>query len=242
MKTCIIIPMYNEEVGAQECLATIAPCLVRLPGISTILVVEDGSKDTTKKVVEDFISSQEIPCVKIVAHERNQGYGAALRTGIKYAIENGYDYALFMDSDLTNHPRDLPQFYEKMQEGYDYIKATRYSKGGKVEGVPWQRRIISRVGNVFAGPAFRLPISDFTNGFRAVRVEILKQMQLSERGFPIIVEELWQAKKYARTFCEVPYVLTSRAEVRGKTSFSYGWPTYKAYLKYVWKAFWTRSR
>ncbi|OGL68004.1 hypothetical protein A3B21_00130 [Candidatus Uhrbacteria bacterium RIFCSPLOWO2_01_FULL_47_24] len=234
--------MYNEEAGAQECLATIAPYLVRLPGISTILVVEDGSKDTTQKVVEDFISSRQNTGVKMIVHERNQGYGAALRTGIKYVIENGYDYAVFMDSDLTNHPRDLPQFYEKMQEGYDYIKATRYSKGGKAEGVPWRRRVVSWVGNMLARPAFRIPIHDFTNGFRAVKISVLAQMELTERGFPIIVEELWQAKKYARTFCEVPYVLTSRAGARGKTSFYYGWPTYKAYLKYVWKAFCTRSR
>lgn len=232
--------MYNEEVGAHECLSVIVPYLRALPGENTVLVVEDGSKDATRKIVEDFISTWGSGQVTLVAHERNQGYGAALRTGIRYAIDRGYDYAVFMDSDLTNHPRDLPQFYEKMGQGYDYIKATRYSKGGKVEGVPWQRRIVSWAGNTLAGPAFRIPISDFTNGFRAVKVSVLAKMALTERSFPIIVEELWQAKKYARTFCEVPYVLTSRAEARGRTSFSYGWPTYKAYLKYVWKAFWTK--
>ena len=232
--------MYNEEAGAQECLATIFPYLNDLSGETTVLVVEDGSQDHTKEIVERSIAKHEGAGIILIAHDQNRGYGAALRTGISYAIEKGYDYALFMDSDLTNHPRYLKAFYEKMQEGCDYIKATRYSKGGRAEGVPWQRRVISWVGNIIVRPAFRIPIRDFTNGFRAVKVEILAKMNLTERGFPIIVEELWQAKKYTRTFSEVPYVLTSRVVAQGKTSFSYGWITYKAYLTYVWRAFWTR--
>lgn len=232
--------MYNEEAGARQCLDTILSYLKDLPGQTDIAVVDDGSSDSTKAVVAQFIVIHAGAPVKLVLHEVNQGYGAALRTGMKYAIENSYDYALFMDSDLTNHPRYLARFYEKMQEGYDYIKATRYSKGGKAEGVPWQRKIVSWVGNTIARPAFRIPIRDFTNGFRAIKVEVLAKMKLTEQGFPIIVEELWQAKKYARAFCEVPYVLTSRQAKQGKTTFSYGWPTYRAYLRYVWKAFWTR--
>lgn len=237
MKTCIIIPMYNEEAVAQECLSTIVPYIVHLPGETEILVVDDGSSDKTQAIVKQFVSSGHSKSVHLISHPNNRGYGAATKTGVQFAIKNGYEYVIFMDSDLTNHPRYLEKFYEKMEAGFDYIKATRYAKGGNVEGVPWQRRVISFVGNLIARPAFRLSLTDFTNGFRAVKVDILKQVIYIERGFPVIMEELWQAKKLTSSFCEVPYTLTSRKAEQRITSFSYNWRTYVAYLKYVRKAF-----
>lgn len=237
MRVCIIVPMYNEEAVAQECLSTIVPYIESLLDETRILVLDDGSSDRTKEIIKLFIASSPAKKVDLISHGMNCGYGGATKTGVQHAIENGYEYVIFMDSDLTNHPRYLEKFYEKMRESFAYIKATRYSDGGKVEGVPWQRRIISLVGNCIARPAFRLPLSDLTNGFRAVSVDVLKRVTYTERGFPVIMEELWQAKKLTRSFCEIPYVLTSRKAEQGVTGFSYNWRTYAAYLKYVAKAF-----
>ena len=89
-----------------------------------------------------------------------------------------------MDSDLTNDPADVPRFAARMAEDLDVIKASRYIAGGRMVGVPWQRAAVSRVGNGLARWLFRLPVHDCTNGFRAVRVPILQQMDLTERRFP----------------------------------------------------------
>jgi len=175
----------------------------------------------------------------MTSHAQNQGYGAALKTGVKYAIDNGFDYVIFMDSDLTNHPRYLYLFYEKIQLGYEYIKATRYAAGGKVEGVPFLHKIVSFMGNRLARILYGLPLTDPTNGFRAVKVDILKKMNLKENGFTIIMEELYWAKSLAHSFCEIPYTLTSRNVEQGVTHFSYSPAMCLRYLKYALKSLFT---
>jgi len=117
------------------------------------------------------------------------------------------------------------------------IKATRYSGGGGVSGVPAYRVVISRVGNWIAGLLFGLPVHDCTNGFRAARTEILKRMTLTENRFPIIMEELYWCKYLARTFAEVPVTLTNRDAALRPTSFAYRPSVFWQYLKYPVRAF-----
>ena len=125
----------------------------------------------------------------------------------------------------------------QMERGVDVIKASRFIEGGSMEGVPWRRTIFSRGGNLVARALFRVGLRDCTNGFRAVKVAILARMDLRESGFPIIVEELYKAKWLARTFCEVPVVLTGRGGNRRPTSFSYKPETFRKYLAFAIKAF-----
>ena len=233
MKSCIIIPMYNEQKIAQHSILTIMAHISQNPCPSTLLVVNDGSKDNTQAVLNRLLSQYNPEQFRVITHPVNKGYGAALRTGIRFAIDNNYDYAVFMDSDLTNHPKYLRNFYEKMAEGYDYIKASRYIKGGGVKGVPLMRVIISRAGNIFAKFVTRIPLTDFTNGFRAVKVDILKQIELTENSFPLMVEELKKASRITNNFCEVPNILENRASAAEKSKFTYDIVTFWKYIKYL---------
>jgi glycosyltransferase involved in cell wall biosynthesis len=233
MRVCIVTPMYNEEAIAQESVETILLYTKVLPPVVTLLIVNDGSKDRTELIIRDITKGLNDTEFILISHAAKQGYGAAIRTGIKFAIEHCYDYVLFMDSDLTNHPKYIKDFYNKMLEGWDYIKATRYSKGGEAVGVPRKYRLISIVGNAIARNLYRLPLTDITNGFRAVKVSILRQMELKENGFAIIMEELFQAKRLTRSFTELPYTLTSRKERQGKTRFPYTTKTCLRYLHYA---------
>ena len=142
-----------------------------------------------------------------------------------------------MDSDLTNHPKYINAFIDKMCDGYDYIKATRYGKGGTVSGVSWKSRSLSIVGNYIAKYLYKLPLTDLTNGFRAVNLNIFKQMHLKESGFAIIMEELYYAKFITDSFCEVPYELTVRSREQGKSKFSYNLSTCIKYLKYSFNSY-----
>ena len=236
LRICIVVPMYNEERIANLSVETILGYARSLPPVVTLLVIDDGSRDKTGVILKYFADKYPPDSFAMISHTANQGYGAALKTGIRYAIDGKYDYVLFMDSDLTNHPRYIANFYEKMHVGWDYIKATRYAKGGRAEGVPWHHRVISVGGNCIARALYGLPITDITNGFRAVKVDILKQMNLSENNFAIIMEELTQAKGLTRSFCEIPYTLTSRAKEQGTTHFSYSPKTWMRYLKHAVKS------
>ncbi len=223
--------MYNEERMTHACLSSILP-YVRELSKTQVVIVNDGSTDKTSQALEPF-HRDHADVLDVVRHERNQGYGAALRTGIAYAREHGFDSVIFMDSDLTNHPKYLRALYDKLHEGYEYVKATRYAHGGRTEGVPWKARVFSRLGNIVARLLFGVPLSDCTNGFRAVRVSLYDGISLQENGFAIIMEELYHIASKRPRYAEVPYVLTSRKAGQGTSSFAYTPQTIKRYLSYA---------
>jgi dolichol-phosphate mannosyltransferase len=200
-----------------------------------LIAVNDGSIDSTAQILDRLAADPER--LLIVHHSANQGYGAALRTGVREATKQDFEYCLFMDSDLTNDPQDIPRFADAMAVRTDVIKASRFMQGGEMRGVPWKRTLISNAGNMVARALFGLEIRDCTNGFRAVKTSILSQMQLKERGFPVIVEELYHCKFLARSFAEVPVVLTNRKDDQRPTSFAYDFKTLRKYFSYAWKAF-----
>jgi len=232
---CVIVPMYNEEASAEACARQVAAVLERQPERTALIVVNDGSTDATGEILERMGSC--LARLVVVNHRENQGYGAALRTGVRYAAREQFDYALFMDSDLTNNPEDIPRFAAKMRQGFDVIKATRYSLGGCVEGVPAYRVLISALGNCLARRLYGLPIHDCTNGFRAIRVSLLTRMNLRENKFSVIMEELYWAKFLTHSFAEVPVTLTDRKGWQRATSFSYKPASFYRYLKYPVRAF-----
>jgi dolichol-phosphate mannosyltransferase len=175
--------------------------------------------------------------VAVLHHGQNQGYGRALRTGGLAAGERGFAYVVFMDSDLTNDPEYLPLFVDKMYQGYDVIKASRYMAGGGTRGVPWWRVWISRAGNAVARRLYGVPLHDCTNGYRAIRTAVFRTLELEENRFALIMEELWQACLRGCSFAEVPNVLGNRGAERRPTSFSYRPATFYRYLRYPWKTF-----
>jgi len=231
----VVIPMYNEEFGVEKCVRTVCQALDLFTNRTALIAVNDGSYDRTGLMLSQL--EKEYPSLIVVTHEKNQGYGCGLQTGVRWAAELKFDYVLFMDSDLTNDPKYLPLFVEQMEQGFDVIKASRYIKGGAMAGVPAWRMTISIVGNRIARLLYGLPINDCTNGFRALKTNLLQQMRLQEPGFVIIMEELYQAKFLAKTFCEVPYTLTTRSGTIRPSSFVYHPKIFYDYLKYAVKSF-----
>ena len=231
----VVVPMFNEEQGAERCVREIARVLATMPHHTALIAVNDGSSDGTATALQ--LAAAAEPKLEVITHPQNRGYGAALATGARHAAERGFDYALFMDSDLTNSPDDIPRLAAAMSDEVDVIKATRYSNGGSIQGVPFYRVAISAVGNRIARALFRLPVHDCTNGFRAVRSRLLRDMQLAERGFAVIMEELYWCRFMTDRYAEVPVVLTSRGGDRRPTSFVYRPSVFWRYLKYPLRAF-----
>lgn len=230
----VVIPMYNEESAAARCVERVCAELRELADDTRLIVVNDGSQDGTGAILRGLAEHE--PKLLLVEHPANRGYGAALRTGAECAHQQGFAYALFMDSDLTNDPADIPKFAAAMEQGAAVIKATRYSRGGRVDGVPAYRVWISRAGNALAHLLFGLPVRDCTNGFRAVRTDLLMKMRLSENRFPVIVEELYWCKFLTGSYQEIAVTLTNRSEGQRPTSFVYKPGVFWDYLKYPLKA------
>ena len=229
---CIIIPVYNEETHIENCVNQVIKVTKEIKHVPLILIVNDGSIDNTNLILKKL--SLKYHQLIIINHNKNKGYGAALDTGIKEALRRKFKFAIFMDSDQTNDPKYILNFYKYINMGYDCIKASRYINKGKMVKAPLYRRIISKIGNYIASKLFAINIHDCTNGFRMVRLDKLKKIVFKEKGFAIILEELYYLKKMKAKFKEIPTILTNRKNTT--TKFRYKPTLFWDYLKYILKA------
>lgn len=225
--------MHNEQAVVATCVKRVIVVLKTLKLKTKLIVVDDGSVDKTPSLLKQ-LRKKYSKVLAVVTHPKNKGYGAGLQSGIREGLKQKFEFAVFMDSDLTNDPAFLTTFATFVDKPIDCVKASRYVEGGKMVGVPFQRQLFSRAGNLFASIMFGIGINDCTNGFRMVRLSKLRGVTFKERNFPIILEELYELKKKGARFAEMPHVLTNRK--RGKTHFAYNLETIFAYAKYAIKA------
>lgn len=230
---CIVLPVFNESECIEQCVRGIAEHLKGIDTTTGIIAIDDGSLDNSLQILLQL--RNEYPNLTVHSHEQNAGYGVANRTASKIAKELEFEYALVMDADGTQSVEFIDRFFEPMRNGVDFIKATRYSKGGRVEGVHWKRVLVSRVGNKLAQWLMNVPLTDFTNGFRAIKTSIWAQLATTERNFAMLIEEVYLARRFGVSFAEVPYVLTARQDDSSKSKFTYSLNVYKRYAQYLLK-------
>lgn len=230
----IIIPMFNEEKMASLCVDRVVKEIAELKNVTRLIVINDGSTDKTFAILREKKVKFKEKLI-VILHKNNKGYGAAMRTGINYAIKEGYEFYLAMDSDLTNPPEFIPKFIKAMSVNIDCVKASRYVAKGKVINVSFFRQLISIIGNQLASWAFRVNIKDCTNGFRMVRLNLLKNIEFKENNFSIILEEMYYLKKMGAKFAEIPNVLYARTN--SKSHFIYKPEIFYDYFKYLIKAY-----
>lgn len=229
-KLAIVIPAFNEAEGIKRCAERVIKTITAIDPKMQLFIVDDGSSDATFELASAVAQKHPRKLV-VLRHKKNQGYGAALQTGARSAAKRGFKYVLFMDSDLTNDPKFIPDFYAQIPYDYDCVKASRYIKGGKMDGVETHRQLISKTGNLLASALFGLGIKDCTNGFRMLKVSTVRTLTYHERGFASILEEMLFLKKQRASIIEIPTVLTSRKKTQ--THFMYNPATFWNYLKYA---------
>lgn len=231
--------MFNEQQNCARCIDAVVAILKKLPIKALLIVINDGSTDQTEKILEQ--KQKQYPTyLTILTHKKNKGYGTATVTGIKEAQKKKYPWILHMDSDLTNDPKYIKDFIKKADETVDCIKASRYIIGSDVINIPAFRKIVSIIGNSVAALLFDIGIRDCTNGFRMIRLEKIKGLHFTQKGFSIILEELYYLKKRHAVFIEIPYTLTARKN--SHSHFSYKPIVFFNYFKYSLLSFFLSKR
>ena len=211
----LVLPAYNEEGDIGGLLESVENSASGFPEKLTIIVVDDGSRDNTVEVVEKHGGS--VP-VKVVSHKKNMGLGPAILTGVKTVCSDASpdDVAVFMDADNTHSPEYINLMYDLIKnKSKDVVIASRYIAGGKEIGVTPFRKFLSHGAAWIYGMAFNIPgLKDYTCGYRAYRVGILKKSIekygddfITEKGFAAPGEMLLKLKRLTDKFGEVPFEL-----------------------------------
>lgn len=212
MKTevAVVLPAYNEAAGLETLLWRIARALDEANYV--IVVVDDGSTDGTAGIAEALTG--RLP-IRVIRHERNSGYGAAIRTGLLAARELA-DVTVTMDADDSHDPSLIPLMLYGVACGSDVVVASRFVPGGREVGVPVHRRILSHgAAFVFARLLRVNGIRDYTSGYRAYRSSYLDELIevlgvddfVQESGFTVGVELLLKSDRLGGRLAEVPLVL-----------------------------------
>lgn len=233
----IVLPAYNEAVALPRLLSAIA---ADLPAdlSARVIVVDDGSTDDTAAIAR----AQDVALpVHAIAHPRNLGLGAALRTGILAAVANTADddVIVVMDADNTHAPALIPRMVDAVGAGADVAIASRYAPGGREVGLSWHRRIMSRGASALLRAAFQLPgVRDYTCGYRVYRAGILRRAisvfgdrLIEERGFVCMAELLIKLSRLGARIAEVPLVL--RYDLKAGPSKVKIIPTILRYLRLI---------
>ena len=162
----IVIPARNEAESLQDIL----PRLKAAMSDAEIIVVDDGSSDTTDDVCAAFK-------VRLLQHPYPKGNGAAIKTGARAAKG---DVILFMDADGQHKPEDIPAMLDKFGEGYDMVVGAR--QAGSQAGI--HRAVANDIFSRFATWMVMQTIADLTSGFRVVRARRFRQfLYLLPNGF-----------------------------------------------------------
>ena len=227
----VVVPVLNEAATIEVALREIVAAAARLPGRWVVIAVDDSSTDDTRAILVSL--AVELAGLQVERHDVNRGYGAALRSGAARARRDGYDYAAFIDADLTNPPADLLVIGRLAAAGHPYIKASRFVPGGGMGSVPARRRLVSVIGNRIGAALLGAGIRDVTNGFRAVRLDLLERWPLKEPGFSSIVEELAFALRDGIRPVEFPSVLGTRGTHQRPSAFPYSAREIGQYLTYA---------
>ena len=152
MRIITIIPAYNEEKAIKE--------VVRgAQNYSDVVVVDDGSSDQTSSL------GQETGAI-VLKHQNNKGKGAAIKTGLKYAVKKNYDLIIHLDGDGQHDPRTIPQLIEGM-DTVDVRIGSRFLEKAP-QNMPLQRRLSNWLTTHFMGFITGYAITDSQSGFRVI--------------------------------------------------------------------------
>ncbi len=214
-KVLVIIPTYNEA----ENIGTVIPRVLDVCPNAHILVVDDNSPDGTQGIVEGIASRE--PRVRIVSRRNKSGLGTAYVAGFKYAIENGYDFVVEMDADLSHEPTEIPKFCRALLDHADLAIGSRYAFGVSVLNWPMKRLLLSYGANIYARVVTGVPVNDMTSGFKAFKIDVLKAIDLNSirsNGYAFQVEMNVRAYRKGFRIVEVPIIFTERRVGTSKMS------------------------
>ncbi|HNQ60382.1 MAG TPA: glycosyltransferase family 2 protein [Bacteroidales bacterium] len=177
----IIIPAYNEEKTIVKVIHQVWETPLQENVSREIIIVDDGSKDATVKVVKEFLDQNSEKNIRLIECGKNRGKGAAIREGIKQACGK---WIIIQDADMEYNPRDYNILLQPALEGYaDVVYGSRFV-GGNPHRILFFWHSIGNKFLTFISNAFtNLNLTDMETGYKLFRADIIKSINLEENRF-----------------------------------------------------------
>ncbi len=208
MDISVVIPIYNEAEGLPALYRALSETLEHLPQSTEIVFVDDGSKDGSAAVLDEFGAAD--PRVRVLHLARNYGQTAALMAGFQ---NSSGDVVIPMDGDGQNDPADIPRLLDKLAEGFDVVSGWRQARHDRA----LTRRLPSAVANRLISALLHVRLHDYGCTLKAYRREVVADVRLygeMHRFIPIYAA--WEGARVT----EIPVIHHPRRF--GKSKYGFG--------------------
>jgi len=206
MKLSIIVPIYNEKDLLETVLRNVRSAI---PFEHELILVDDHSTDGTLEILK---KEAENPDTIIVCHEKNQGKGAAIRSGLKHATG---DIIIIQDADMEYDPRDIPKVIQPILEG-----KTKVAYGSRFLGSVEKMRLPNFVANKILAWLVTIlyfqRITDEATAYKAFRKEVIRSLDLKCNRFEFCPEVTARVLRRGEKIVEVPVTFSARTFKEGK--------------------------
>jgi glycosyltransferase involved in cell wall biosynthesis len=191
----VVIPAYNE----REVIRSVVEPLIEED--YNVVIVDDASTDGT------HLAACEFP-VHVCRHAVNLGQGAALQTGIEYALRHGAKFIVTYDADGQHVPENIPMLLAPLLN-HDYCVAlgTRFGESGRAVGMPLVRRLLLKAAALYTRLATGLAVTDAHNGCRALSADAARKIAITQNRMAHATQLLEQISKHRLKYVEVPVVV-----------------------------------
>lgn len=216
--TLVIIPTYNE---VENLPLIVGRVLDATPEVD-VLIVDDNSPDGTGEKADELANAH--PEVHVLHRGGKEGLLAAYRAGFRWGLEREYEVVCQMDADGSHAPEELQLLLDEIAAGADLVIGSRYVEGGEVKNWPQRRLLLSKFGNRYIALALGEDVKDMTAGYRAIRREVLEEIDLdalSTKGYIFQAELAYRAIDAGFDVREVPVTFEDRKLGKSKLDASF---------------------
>ena len=175
-KTIIVMPVANEE----ESMGSVLEEILALPydNLYVYPVIDNFSKDRTEEIIRDY--EAKTGRVKCIFYKESRGVISCYLEGFRRALADGAEQIIEMDGGGSHSPKEIPQFIENLEKGYDCVWGSRFVAGGDISNHPLYRRILSSGGTTLANVVLGTKLNDMTSGFEGFQRKVLEEMNLDQ--------------------------------------------------------------